>query len=204
MSHNDTSEWLTASQETAQASISKLTQATIELTIPASYSWLPLLGAVAREYCATLPNLLQEEMQSRRSRVGVASGGRRFGTGTLQLPNSGATITASYSHFVYSVELILQEVATNIIRHGYGGENLDVSVHLLLSVKELDSGRFALLLELTDTGPAFDMTNKPVTMPNPLEPRESGYGLYLIDRLADKLEYSRHNDKNHLKVVKYL
>ncbi len=204
MSHNDTSEQLNGSWAAASSPVSKLAQATIELTIPASYSWLPLLGAVAREFCATLPNLLQEEMQSRRGRVAAASSGRRFGTGTLQLPNSGATIIASYSHFVYSVELILQEIATNIIRHGYGGENPAVSVHLLMSVKELESGRFALLLEITDTGPAFDLTSKPVPMPNPLEPRESGYGLYLIDRLADKLEYSRYNDKNHLTVVKYL
>jgi serine/threonine-protein kinase RsbW len=188
------------------ASVSnKSKQAIVEVSIPASYDFLPLFGATVREFCASLPVFLKEENSENDPKDNDRDGeSRRFGVGILQLPDSGATIESGYSHFVYSVELILQEASSNIIRHGYGGENLDASLHLTLSVEEVNFKQYALVIEVIDTAPAFNVTVAPVESPNPLELRESGYGIYLIHKLTDKLDYSRREGKNYLKMVKYL
>lgn len=184
---------------------SKLEQAIVEVSIPACYDYLPMLGAVAREFCAALPGIIQEE-KLELSATDHSNGkeGRRLGTGTLQLPGSGATIISGYSHFVYSIELLLQEATSNIIRHGYGGKNLEEFIKVKISVEHFDSGKYGLVMELEDSATAFDPTAAPVEMPNPLDPQESGYGIYLIHKLLDKLDYSRHDGKNYLKMVKYL
>ena len=175
----------------------QLTQAVVEIIVPANYDYLAILGAVAREFCAALPLLLPQ------SKAELDTGVRRFGTGILKLPGSTATVTASYSHFVYSVELVLQEVASNIVRHGYG-EGSVAQIHLSLSVEEVSSGRNALIISIKDDAPAFDPTLAQIEPPDPHDPRESGYGLYLIHKLTDQLEYTRQDGWNYLRMTKYL
>lgn len=176
---------------------------TVELTIPADFEFLGLLCELVREYCATLP-LIFKQQPVRQPHHEIRA--RRFGTGKLTLED-GQTIESSYSHFVYSVQLILQEACTNVIRYGYAEKpqnllHLDLSTAMLRDVQ----GQFreALILVLSDTAPAFDPTSVVVRQPDPLELREGGYGLYLINKLTDKLEYSYRNGRNQLKMTKYI
>ena len=119
----------------------KMTQAVIEVSLPANYDSLPLIGTIVREFCAALPRFLKPE-----NIPDAAMKRYRFGTGMLKLPGSEATITAGYSHFVYSVELILQEVASNIIRHGYGEKNPEAGLSLTLSVEQVNFRQYALVV----------------------------------------------------------
>ncbi len=159
----------------------KLTLALVDVSIPASYENLTIFGTIIREYCAALPQLLQEA-----------------------LPASETAIPTNYSHLVYCVELVVQEAASNIIRHGYREEAGAGELRLQLSLDASEANLHALVILLEDSAPAFNPTLARIEPPNPLDPRESGYGLYLIQKLTDKLEYWREAGKNYLKMVKYL
>ena len=84
-------------------------------------------------------------------------------------------------------ELVFEEVATNIIRHGYpdGGEHeIDVS---------LDVDQDALVLCFEDDGIPFDpreTTGRPHPVGGPSETL-GGRGLLLIDKAAKSLNYER-------------
>jgi anti-sigma regulatory factor (Ser/Thr protein kinase) len=114
-----------------------------------------------------------------------------------------------YSHFVYSAELIFQEAASNIIRHGFGGEFLDRHLQLeLAAVKVYDlnrrAERLAFQMELSDDAPPFNPTTAKWREPDPLEPRESGYGIYLIRKLTDGVSYRYEQGRNYLKMYKFI
>ena len=157
----------------------------VTLQIPARLELLPVLGAGVREYCATLPGVIRADM-------GTA--------GRLDLGRSSASF--GYSHFVYSAELILQEAASNIIRHGYGQGWIGQFLHLTLGIARLPQP--VLLMELRDAAPPFDPTQALWNEPDPLEPRESGYGIYLIRKLTDGVSYRYQEGYNCLRMLKYI
>lgn len=167
----------------------------ITVTIPARLAILPVLGAAVREYCAALPNLYVQSDQTNLA----------FGNLTRALPtaSSGLAVRTSYSHFVYSAELILQEAATNIILHGYGKDESGAALQLELWAGTIGA-RQALVMELSDTAPPFDPTLAGWRDPDPHELRESGYGLYLIRKLTDDFSYYYGAGRNHLRLIKYL
>jgi len=93
----------------------------------------------------------------------------------------------------YRLLLAVDEVATNIITHGY----LEAGVDGRLEVKvEADGGH--LTIALGDTGPAFDPTKVPEPDVNqPVEERKvGGMGLYLAIRNVDQFRYQRVGDQN--------
>jgi anti-sigma regulatory factor (Ser/Thr protein kinase) len=172
----------------------------VTLVIPAKLNMLPVLGAAVREYCAALPQVLAGRLQMLAR--------ARISTGRLRLPDSAA-VPVSFSHFVYSAELILQEAASNIIRHGYGGEDPQQSLTLALSLNSLydprlGGDRFTFQMELSDDAPPFDFTRAIAREPDPLQPRESGYGVFLIRKLADVLDYRYENGRNYLTMGKLI
>jgi anti-sigma regulatory factor (Ser/Thr protein kinase) len=162
------------------------------LRVPAGLEWLSLLCAAVREYCAALPNV--------NTTSELATRFRRYATGALKIPGS-----SSYSNFVFALELILQEVTSNVVRHGYRVPG-ELEVKLFAAEMPDRSGlkRRAVVLEITDNGAPFDPTAIRVESPDPQELAESGYGLYLIQRFSDELEYSRQNNRNFLRVVKFI
>jgi|GEM_PF-2119585 len=166
-----------------------LESARINLRVPARLDCLPVLCATVREFCATIPGLLNAN-DSPPNRA------------TINAPG-----TTSYSNFVYSIELVLQEAASNIVRHGYQ-ESGKGFLELAVSLPEVEdlagAKRRAIVLELTDNALPFDPTAQLVDTPDPLNMPESGYGLYLIRKLTDHLEYSRFGSLNNLKMVKYV
>ena len=197
--------------ETEVAVNRQLQLANVAIEIPASLNFLPILCAALREYCVALPLLLESAENSLDTvRPSEASAARlRFGTGPLQLPGSrGSIIRVSYSHLVYSLELALQEAATNIVRHGYMGNNLAERIRLHLSLRPVldvhQKERRALIIELFDTGMTFDIANAPYNLPDPDQLSESGYGLYLIHKLTDQLGYFQQLGQNCLQMIKFL
>jgi serine/threonine-protein kinase RsbW len=84
---------------------------------------------------------------------------------------------------VYGLQLAVHEACTNIIDHAYGGP-CEGRIAIALS---LCSGR-ELIVELRDTGEAFDMDATP--MPDLDKPQVHGYGLFLIRSLVDSVTYT--------------
>jgi phosphoserine phosphatase RsbU/P len=92
------------------------------------------------------------------------------------------------------IELAVTEVATNIIRHAYGGHSnafVQVAARLFPDM---------LLIEFVDTGKGFT----PETVPQPQfdGTREGGFGLYIVSQIVDDVVYSRGKDKTNLTRLK--
>ena len=87
---------------------------------------------------------------------------------------------------VGELELLITEAVSNIIRHGY---QLDGSREVELGAQLFDD---RLVLRVVDEGPSFDPTKgEPVDLS---EPKAGGYGLYLMETLADELTWQRRED----------
>lgn len=100
----------------------------------------------------------------------------------------------------FNLNLALEEAVSNIIFYAYpdqtGGE---IGVH---AATEADS----LVFTLTDSGQAFDPTrvkDADVTL-SAAERPIGGLGIFLIRQIMDKLEYSRTDGKNILRLRKRL
>ncbi|MGK7876539.1 MAG: SpoIIE family protein phosphatase [Xenococcaceae cyanobacterium] len=102
---------------------------------------------------------------------------------------------------IEDVQLIAEEILTNIIKYGYkDGEAHPIKIDLCISNKRLsltfeDAGKpFNPLDEIADPELDIDIENRPV----------GGLGIFLVKQLAEQLEYARRNGKNVLKVEKNL
>lgn len=96
---------------------------------------------------------------------------------------------------LYNLELALQEVAVNIVKHAYAHSEGRIQMTLCL---EAQPARLTLLLH--DTGASFD----PARVPPPKlgELQEHGFGLFLVRQLMDEVEYSHSTRGNRWKLVK--
>jgi serine phosphatase RsbU (regulator of sigma subunit)/integral membrane sensor domain MASE1/anti-sigma regulatory factor (Ser/Thr protein kinase) len=73
-----------------------------------------------------------------------------------------------------TVRLLVSELVTNSVRHAHGAAPAWVELRTILLPDRVR-------VEVTDRGPGFDPG-----APAPAPDRESGWGLYLLDRLADR------------------
>ena len=100
---------------------------------------------------------------------------------------------------IFQVNLVLEEVAINVINFGHDGSLHEIEIAL---TSELD----ALTIEVIDNGRAFDPT-KDATVPDvtlPIEERPvGGLGVYLVRTMMDEMRYRREEGRNHLTLVKY-
>jgi len=96
---------------------------------------------------------------------------------------------------MYGLQLAVHEICNNIIEHAYGHENGGLC--LVLSVRP-DSRMFTA--DLYDNGQPFDPTS--IAAPNLDEPREEGYGLFLVQQLMDEVSYDIQSGKNHWRLHK--
>lgn len=99
----------------------------------------------------------------------------------------------------YNVLLALQEMVTNVLRHGY---QLDDSLPIEVSF-ELDEDRLAI--ELRDQGPEFDpltheASGEAFDMGMPTE--VGGYGIRIARMVMDDVTWQRDNGWNCLRMVK--
>ena len=72
------------------------------------------------------------------------------------------------------LRLLVSEVVTNAVRHA--GLATDEPIELRISVD-----RARIRVEVHDSGPGFEPPEAPPTLY-----RESGFGLFLVDRIADR------------------
>jgi anti-sigma regulatory factor (Ser/Thr protein kinase) len=97
--------------------------------------------------------------------------------------------------------LMLDELITNIVTHGYGRQASGGTVEVRLET----DGR-ALTALVRDTAPAFDpLSIGTPDMQAPVESRPiGGLGVHLVRRLAHDISYRRVDGGNELRVVRRL
>ena len=96
----------------------------------------------------------------------------------------------------YKLRLAVDEIATNIITHGYEEAGLEGEVQLQAKIDDK-----TLTLWIEDTGEAYDPTKKKTVaeemLNRPLEERPiGGLGVYLAIEGVDKFIYERVGDRN--------
>ena len=99
---------------------------------------------------------------------------------------------------LFHVQLTLDELATNVINHGYGasGHSFQITVK---------SNPEAVQIELVDEARPFDPLQdspQPAIDAGVHERRVGGLGVYIVKELMDEMEYRRENGKNCLTLVK--
>lgn len=97
----------------------------------------------------------------------------------------------------YAVQLILEELTTNIINHAHSDcEVHDIDLRIALETRQV-------VIEIEDDGRPFDPLVAPeADIHAPIEDRPIGrLGLHLVREMSDHMEYSRKEDKNCVRVL---
>jgi anti-sigma regulatory factor (Ser/Thr protein kinase) len=104
-----------------------------------------------------------------------------------------ASIAASKQD-THSLHLAIEEIASNVLEHGYGGVPHPLSVCL----EAIPPNRVRAIV--TDDAPAYDPLSRPeVDTTLPLEERSiGGLGIHLVKKLMDSIHYERRNGQNIL------
>ncbi len=98
---------------------------------------------------------------------------------------------------LFGLALALEECATNIVNHA-----LQRDARQQFRVTLGQSGN-RILIELRDRGPAFD-PSQVVEKPRPDDAPPGGWGLTLVRRYVDEIEYAREGGENVLRLRKRL
>ena len=99
----------------------------------------------------------------------------------------------------YNVLVALQEMVTNVLRHGY---KLDESKPIEVS---FEVGDDMLLITLRDQGPAFDplrYDSRAVDADESMPSECGGHGIRIARQVMDKVEYERIDGWNTLRLYK--
>jgi serine/threonine-protein kinase RsbW len=96
----------------------------------------------------------------------------------------------------YQLQLAVDEIATNIILHGYADAGTSGAITI---GSEINAA--ALIVTLEDQAPAFDPNTMELPeeedLAKPLEERRmGGLGIYLAFQGVDRFDYRRENDSN--------
>ncbi len=98
----------------------------------------------------------------------------------------------------FAMDLCLEEILSNIIRHGYAGEpNHALMIHHRINRE----GSFTLVVE--DQAPQFN----PLLVSDPPVPRSleeisrGGHGIKLLKQFADAIDYERMSNGNRITVT---
>jgi anti-sigma regulatory factor (Ser/Thr protein kinase) len=95
---------------------------------------------------------------------------------------------------VYRVNLVLEEIITNVISYGYeDSSEHEISVRLSWKDPRIE-------IEIKDDGRPFNpLEAPPPDMGKPLVERQiGGLGIHLVRKMMDESEYRRESDKNFL------
>ena len=97
--------------------------------------------------------------------------------------------------------VILEELFTNVVAHGYEGESEADSVAVAL-----DWRRGRLTINFIDDGPPFDpLAYSAPDLDAPAEQRPiGGLGIAIVRALVDRARYCRQGHRNHLHLVRRL
>ena len=103
------------------------------------------------------------------------------------------------SKTIYKVNLILEEMITNIIKYGYVDNNQhEIEVNINITAEHIR-------LRIIDDGNEFDSAMSPNPDTDiPLEKmRIGGLGIFLVKNISNNIKYKRHKKKNILRVKIY-
>ena len=97
--------------------------------------------------------------------------------------------------------VILEELFTNVVKHGYSAQSAAGSVAVALGWKH---GR--LTIDFVDDGPPFDpLAHSAPDLDAPVEQRPiGGLGIAIVRALIDQARYCRKGHRNHLHLVRRL
>jgi len=96
---------------------------------------------------------------------------------------------------LYNLELAIQEISVNIVKHAYAQTDGRIRMCLTLEQQPL-----RLIITLYDTGKSFDPTQ--IAQPKLGELQEHGFGLFLVQQLMDEVEYNHSPTGNTWKLIK--
>ena len=101
---------------------------------------------------------------------------------------------------LYQIELVLEEIGTNIIKYGQDGER-ETEIQITLT-----SDSKSLTMEIVDTGKPFDpfADAPPPDLLSDIPDRPiGGLGVYIVRKLMDEASYRREDGMNKVTLVKY-
>ena len=95
--------------------------------------------------------------------------------------------------------VILEELFTNVVQHGYGMQFAAGSVAVTLDWKH-----GLLTIDFVDDGPPFDpLAHSAPDLDAPAEQRPmGGLGIAIVRAFVDRARYCRKGDRNHLHLVR--
>lgn len=99
---------------------------------------------------------------------------------------------------IQSVQIALQEACINAVRHAHRN---DPSVPVTIGITARPD---LLVLEIEDRGPGLPPPEKQPPEPDPANPREGGYGLFIMRQTMDEVRSERRGDRHVLVLVKRL
>jgi serine/threonine-protein kinase RsbW len=99
---------------------------------------------------------------------------------------------------VNALQIALQEACINVVRHAHKG---DASKPLVVGVRALPD---RLEIEVEDFGPGLPPPEERPPDPDPENPREGGYGLFILRETMDEVVSERRDGKHVLRLVKRL
>lgn len=109
-----------------------------------------------------------------------------------------------YNIFIENIEISIGELFTNIIKHGQknliGDNNIKINV-------VIDKNRFEMIFEYSGDIPSEDRiseVNKIKEIDCVEELSESGRGIYIINKLMDKLYFERDGETARAVIIKFL
>ncbi|MBN1484617.1 MAG: anti-sigma factor antagonist [Chloroflexia bacterium] len=100
---------------------------------------------------------------------------------------------------LFSIQMAVDEAATNIIVHGYEENGLEGTIHLFCWQQGRD-----FVVQLRDSSPPFN----PDCVPEPnldaalAERREGGLGIFLMRRMMDRVEFAHEDGQNVLTMTR--
>ena len=101
---------------------------------------------------------------------------------------------------LYQIELVLEEIGTNIIKYGKDGER-ETEIDITLT-----SDSKSLTMEIIDNGKPFDpfADAPPPDLDSSVPDRPiGGLGVYLVQQLMDEASYRREDGMNKVTLVKH-
>lgn len=100
-------------------------------------------------------------------------------------------------HHLFQVELAAEEILTNIIKYAYPNVPGDMEVSCAATPEGFQ-------MVFSDEGPAFDplSTAEPSLDTAITERQVGGLGLFLVRKFMEKVEYTRQDGHNRLRMVK--
>ncbi|MBN1469727.1 MAG: ATP-binding protein [Fusobacteriaceae bacterium] len=101
-----------------------------------------------------------------------------------------------------NIEVSIGEIFTNVIKHGQNKVKNDVKV-----IIEIDEEKFQIIFEYLGEIPSkerIEEVNHIKEVKDIFELKESGRGIYMVNRLMDSLEFTRVEEISKIKITKKL